>query len=185
MTTYYPDLARLVRGQRERQPDLYGNVDFDRPPFRLAVAPGDASALPEWVAPREPILADPRVTELIATATMLGDTVGDPLAALSTEYGVRELVAMVRRACREGIDAVADAPPELVDLIAAMEAAPDWLDMDLVRAGAGEARVSAALLAPFLTRGAFIATFTNTYAALPMALTGALSGRGRRWRGPG
>ncbi|MEV0059834.1 oxygenase MpaB family protein [Nocardia sp. NPDC050718] len=177
MTTYYPDLARLVRGQRARQPDLYGNVDFDRQPVRLAVAPHDASALPEWVAPREPILADPRVTELIATATMLGDTVGDPLAALSTEHGVRELVAMVRRACREGIDAVADAPPELVDLIAAMEATPDWLDMDLVRAGAGEARVSAALLAPFLTRGAFIATFTNTYAALPMALTGALSGR--------
>jgi len=36
---------------------------------------------------------------------------------------------------------------------------------------------SAALLAPFSTRGAFVATFTNTYAALPMALTGALSGK--------
>nr|WP_283095233.1 oxygenase MpaB family protein [Nocardioides alcanivorans] len=48
--------------------------------------------------------------------------------------------------------------------------------MDLVEQGAREARLTAALLAPFITRGAFVATFMNTYAALPMALTGALSG---------
>ncbi|MBL1080202.1 DUF2236 domain-containing protein [Nocardia sp. 2] len=177
MATYYPDLARLVRDQRERQPDLYGHIDFGRQPYRLATQPGVASALPEWVAERDPILADPLVVELISTATMLGDTVADPLAAASAERSVTELVAMVRRACREGIEAVEDAPPELVRFIAAMEATPEWLDMELVREGARQARVTAALLAPFLTRGAFLATFTNTYAALPMALTGALSGR--------
>ena len=58
-----------------------------------------------------------------------------------------------------------------------MEAAPEWIDFDLVREGARQERIPAALLAPFITRGAFIATFTNSYAALPMALTGALSGR--------
>ena len=55
-----------------------------------------------------------------------------------------------------------------------MEATPEWIDFDLVREGARQERIPAALLAPFITRGAFIATFTNTYAALPMALTGAL-----------
>jgi hypothetical protein len=72
---------------------------------------------------------------------------------------------------------VSDAPPELVSFIAAMEDTPKWIDFDLVREGARQERIPAALLAPFITRGAFIATFTNTYAALPMALTGALSGK--------
>jgi hypothetical protein len=58
-----------------------------------------------------------------------------------------------------------------------MEATPDWVDMDLVRQGARQQRLTFAFLAPFVTRGSFVATFTNTYAALPMALTGALGGR--------
>ena len=54
---------------------------------------------------------------------------------------------------------------------------PDWLDMDLVEEGARHERIPQALLAPYVIRGAFVATFLNTYAALPMALTGALGGR--------
>lgn len=177
MTTYYPGLAETVRGQKERQPDLYGDIDFDKQPHRLATAPGETVSLPAWVADRESILADQRVTELISTATLLGDTVGDPLAALSARYSVTSLIAMVRQACREGVEAVTDAPPELSAFIAAMEQVPDWVDMGLVAEGAKEARIPAGLLSPFVIRGAFIATFTNTYAALPMALTGALSGR--------
>ncbi|MGW5381063.1 oxygenase MpaB family protein [Nocardia sp. NPDC003963] len=177
MPTYYPELARRVRSQRELQPGLYGDFDFDKQPYRLATGPDESSSLPGWVARREVILADARITELIATATLLGDTVADPLAALSTEYSVTELVSMVRQACRAGVESVTGAPAELVAFVASMEATPEWLDMDLVREGAAQARVDAALLAPFVTRGAFIATFTNTYAALPMALTGALSGR--------
>ncbi|MFC9897112.1 DUF2236 domain-containing protein [Nocardia sp. NPDC127579] len=177
MTRYYPGLAEIVRGQRDLQPDLYGDIDFDRQPERLATLPGEPAALPTWVADREPLLRDDRMVELIRTATMLGDTVGDPLAALSARYSLTSLIGMVHRACREGVDAVPDAPPELVAFIASMEAVPDWIDMSLVGEGARQARFSAGLLSPFLTRGAFIATFTNTYAALPMALTGALSGR--------
>jgi hypothetical protein len=69
---------------------------------------------------------------------------------------------------------VADAPPELVAFIADMEATPDWVDMDLVREGARLDRNAAANLSPFAIRGAFVATFMNKYAALPMALTGTL-----------
>ncbi|ORV10974.1 oxygenase MpaB family protein [Mycobacterium celatum] len=177
MVTYYPELAERVRSQRELLPDLYGDFDFDRQPDRLAVEPDVDSALPRWVADRAPILEDDRVLELISTATMLGDVVADPYAALMNTYSVAQLIDMLKRACREGIDAVADAPAELVSFIAAMEATPEWIDFDLVREGARQERIPAALLAPFITRGAFIATFTNTYAALPMALTGALSGK--------
>ena len=174
---HHPELAERVRRQRDLQPVLYGDVDFAAKPYRLATEPGDESSLPRWVAPREPILADERVVELISTATMLGDVVGDPYASLMAERSFKELVDMLRVACREGIEAVPAPPPELEAFIASMEVTPDWLDMELVEEGARQARIPAAFAAPFVTRGAFVATFMNTYAALPMALTGALGGR--------
>lgn len=177
MVAYYPELARRVRSQRDLQPALYGEFDFDQRPDRLATEPGVDSALPTWVADRAPILEDDRVLELISTATMLGDVVADPYAALTSTHSVAQLIDMLKTACRHGIEAVPDAPPELESFITAMEATPEWIDFDLVREGARQERIPAALLAPFITRGAFIATFTNTYAALPMALTGALSGK--------
>jgi hypothetical protein len=177
MVKHYPELAARVHGQRERQPDLYGEVDFAAQPFRLATESDDASSLPRWVADRAPILADEPVVELMSTATMLGDVVADPYATLMTERSFKELIDMLKQACREGIDAVPAPPPELVAFIAAMEATPEWLDMELVAEGARQSRIPAAFLAPFVTRGAFVATFMNSYAALPMALTGALGGR--------
>jgi hypothetical protein len=174
---HYPELAQRVHAQRDRQPVLYGDVDFSIKPYRLATEPGDPSSLPGWVADREAILSDERVVELISTATMLGDVVADPYASLMAEHGLKSLIEMLKQACREGIAAVPGAPPELAGFIGAMEATPDWLDMELVREGARQSRIPAAFLAPFLTRGAFVATFMNTYAALPMALTGALGGR--------
>jgi hypothetical protein len=122
-------------------------------------------------------LADDALVELICTATMLGDVVADPYASLMAGRSFKGLIEMLRLACREGIDAVPDPPDELRDFIADMEATPDWVDMDLVEEGARQARIPAAFLSPYVTRGAFVATFMNTYAALPMALTGALGGR--------
>lgn len=177
MVTYYPELAQRVASQRQLQPDLYGDIDFDERPYRLTRRPGDKSSLPGWAADRDQILTDDRVLELMETATMLGDVVADPYAALMSRYSVTELIDMLKTACRDGIDAVPDAPEELVAFIDAMEVRPDWINFDLIEEGARQARAAAALLAHFITRGAFIATFTNTYAALPMGLTGALSGR--------
>ena len=177
MVAYYPELAQRVRSQRDLQPELYGDFDFDQRPDRLATEPDVETALPPWAGDRAPILEDDRVMELISTATLLGDIVADPYAALMNTHSLTHLIDMLKTACRHGIEAVPDAPPELASFIAAMEATPEWLDFDLVREGARQERIPAALLAPFITRGAFIATFTNSYAALPMALTGALSGK--------
>jgi hypothetical protein len=87
----------------------------------------------------------------------------------------RELIDMLTIACDQGIDAVPDAPPELVAFIADLEQKPDWLDMELVERGARLERNGTANISPYAVRGAFIATFMNEYAALPMALTGTLS----------
>jgi hypothetical protein len=180
MTTellHYPNLAERVQDQRVLQPALYGDVDFTSRPYRLATELADASSLPSRLADRDAILADGRVVELMSTATMLGDVVADPYATLMAEHSFKGLIDILQQACREGIEAVPAPPPELRAFIASMEATPEWLDMDLVREGARQARIPAAFLAPFVTRGAFVATFMNSYAALPMALTGALGGR--------
>ncbi|MCK9249083.1 MAG: oxygenase MpaB family protein [Solirubrobacteraceae bacterium] len=176
-TLHHPELARRVREQAVRQPRLYGDLDLTARPYRLAIGPDDESSLPGWAGDRDELLADEELVELMSTATMLGDVVADPYASLMAERSFKELVDLLHRACRDGIDAVPDAPPELRALIAAMEATPEWLDMDLVEEGARHARIPSALVAPWVTRGAFLATFVNTYAALPMALTGALGGR--------
>ncbi|BDH58472.1 oxygenase MpaB family protein [Tsukamurella sp. PLM1] len=177
MTLHFPALAERVRSQAVLQPGLYGTVDFDDPPYRHTADPRDRSTLHPAIGDRAATLRDERLVELIATTTLLGDVVADPYACLEPQYGTRTLVAMLKQACRDGVDAVPDAPHELRALLAAMEDAPDWLDVELVEEGARLARVGSALTSPFITRGVFLATFLNTYAALPMALTGALSGK--------
>ena len=169
-------LRDRVRQQRDDLPVLYGDIDFDRIPERLALGPDDETDLPPYVKiTREELFADADLIDLMATATMLGDVPCDAYACLLPELGMQRLIELVRTACREGLDAVADAPPELVAFIGSMEEVPDWIELDLVERGARTERVGAALIAPFAIRGAFLATFINEYAALPMAITGSLS----------
>lgn len=176
MPTHYPELHQRVRRQAQLLPALYGDLDFDMQPYRTTTDPYAVSSLRGRPSTRARLLADDAAVELISTATWLGDVVADSYAALMSEYSVSSLIGMLKLACRKGIDAVPDAPPELAAFISDLEHIPDWLDMDLVRQGAERSQIPMALLAPFVVRGAFIATFLNTYAALPMALTGALSG---------
>lgn len=176
MTLHYPELAARARSQSVLQPEMYGGIDVERLPYRHTADPQETSALPSWVADRAEILANERIVELVSTATMLGDVVADPYAALVGQYGVPGLIGMLRQACRAGVDSVPDAPDELRAFIRSMETTPEWVDMRLVEEGARQARVPSAFVAPFVIRGVFLGTFINSYAALPMALTGALSG---------
>lgn len=157
-----------VASQKTALPALYGEVDFDATPERFTDDPKTS------VAPRLRKL-DPDKVALIKAYTLLGDVVADAYAALMPQYGFRPLIQMLTQACDAGVAAVPDAPPELAAFIADMEATPAWVDMDLVREGQRLDRNAAANLGPFAIRGAFIATFMNKYAALPMALTGTLS----------
>lgn len=170
------ELWARVRAQKERVPAIYGSVDFSRVPERFAAAPDDSSTLSgRYVADRAALLADPERIEFIRAYTMMGDVVADAYAGLMREFGFRRLIEMLTQACDHGVETVKDAPPELVAFIRDMERKPDWLDMDLVEQGARLDRNAAANLGPFIVRGAFIATFMNKYAALPMAITNTLS----------
>lgn len=169
-------LRERVRHQRDELPGVYGDIDFDLVPERLALGPDDESDLPPFVdVTRAELFEDTDLIDLMVTATMLGDVICDAYVARMPDYGMHGLIEMLRTACRHGITAVEDPPEELVAFMEAMEHVPDWIDLHLVERGARRERVTAALISPFAVRGAFLATFINEYAALPMALTGSLS----------
>ncbi len=177
MPTPLSVLQAQVLEQKTRIPSLYGNVDFSIVPERFAPSLTDKSMLPGKFARkhRARILGDEERVQRALAYTMLGDTVADAYAALMPQYGFKRLIDMLSEACARGLDAVPNAPQELVDFIQSMERIPDWLDMDLVNEGARVSRNQMATLVPYAIRGTFVATFMNKYSGLPMALTGALS----------
>lgn len=165
-----------VEEQRLRAPAIYADIDFQTIPERFATEPDADTDLTAFDAKaRAELLADQQRMEFVRAYTMLGDATADAYASLMREYGFRRLVDMLTMACDQGLDAVPDAPPELHAFINEMARVPEWLDMELVEKGARVDRNKSANLGPFIIRGAFIATFMNKYAALPMAITGTLS----------
>lgn len=170
-------VQKKVFSQSHLIPSLYGEVDFTSVPFRFAASVNDESCLPaRQVERRIAMLKDQDRIDRYCAYTMLGDTVADAYAALTPEYGFRNLIGMLNSACENGIETVPDAPAELVNFIQEMETIPEWLDMNLVEQGARITRIQMAIQVPFVIRGVFISTFTNKYSGLPMALTGALAG---------
>jgi hypothetical protein len=168
--------ADSVNRQRGDLPGIYGEVDFTVVPERLDEG---ATLADERFAPMRDAVSRvfdrPELLETMRNATMTGDRIADAYAALIPTYGSRTLVHMLEAACERGVDNVENAPPELVDLIVAMEATPAWVDMELVARGARAERIPMATATPLAIRGAFLATFVNKYAALPMTMTGTLS----------
>jgi len=172
-TQTYPD--RVMR-QRDDIPAIYGEVDFAIVPERLdseATVDDERFAKVHEAVGR--VFDNPALMQTVRDYTMTGDRVADAYAALIPELGFGALVEMLDEACERGVENVESAPQELVDFIRAMEDTPDWVDMALVEKGARAERVPMATGTPFAIRGAFLATFLNKYAALPMTMTGTLS----------
>jgi hypothetical protein len=168
--------ANSVTQQRDEIPEIYGAVDFTLVPERLdseATLDDDRFAASRDAVSR--VFDRPELLETMRNATMTGDRIADAYAALIPTHGFRTLIEMLEVACQRGVESVENAPQELVDLIAAMEAAPAWVDMKLVAEGARAERIPMATATPLAIRGAFLATFLNKYAALPMTMTGTLS----------
>ncbi|MGA9277213.1 oxygenase MpaB family protein [Ilumatobacter sp.] len=171
-----PVYADSVVAQREDIPGIYGSVDFTIVPERYdREAAIDDERFAEHRDAVARVFDRPELRETIRDSTMTGDRVADAYAALIPELGFRTLIDMLETACASGVDHVENAPQELVDLVAAMEDTPDWVDMELVEQGARAERVPMATATPLAIRGAFLATFLNKYAALPMTMTGTLS----------
>ena len=168
--------ADSVTQQREALPEIYGEVNFTLVPERLD---SEATINDERFAPTRGavsrVFERPELLETMRNATMTGDRIADAYAALIPTHGFRTLVEMLETACQHGLEGVENPPSELVDLIVAMETTPAWVDMALVAKGARAERIPMATATPLAIRGAFLATFLNKYAALPMTMTGTLS----------
>lgn len=175
--------ADTVVRQRDEIAALYGDVDFTIVPERLDdTATRDDERFRRHKEATDRVFDRPDLIERVRNYTMTGDRVADAYAALIPVHGFRSLVDMLDAACERGVENVEDAPPELVAFIRSMEDTPDWVDMDLVARGAAAERIPMATATPFAIRGAFLATFLNKYAALPMTMTGTLSDEAARKR---
>src|SRR6204780_5305542 len=178
MSTSIAELNESVASQAAKIPAMYGRVDFSITPERFAAEPDAQTELaPEFAERRPELLANKEKVALIKAYTMHGDPVADAFAALIPQHGFQRLVTMLTQACDRGVESAPSAPPELARFIGAMEQFPGWLDAKLIEQAARLERNAYAHRAPFIIRGGLIATFMNKYAALPMALTGALSSK--------
>jgi hypothetical protein len=183
MNTSIAELTEKTKAQATQVPLIYGRVDFSSAPERFTVNPEDQTQLgPQFAARRSELLANQATVDLVRAFTLRGDPVADEFASLIPKFGFRQLVNMLEEACNRGVENVPSAPPELARFVQEMERFPEWLDAKLVERGARLERNGYAHRSPFVLRGALLGTFMNKYAALPMALTGALSGNasGRR-----
>jgi hypothetical protein len=175
VTTAIQDLREKVARQKEDLAVMYGDIDFGRRPHRFTDDADAESHMRSDVNQRPRLLANTELVARVEAFTMLGDTVADAYAALLPEYGFQRLVDMLTEACDNGVESVDGAPPELIAMIKDMERMPDWVDMALVEEGARQERKTFTHGAPYAIRGGFVGTFMNSYAALPMALTGGLN----------
>lgn len=165
------DISRL---QKTLAPSVYGPLDLDIVPERFRTELGENSILrgnPRY----EALLADTRKVELFRQLTLMGDPLADAFAAKIPEIGFPRARAMVERAAELGIDAVSDAPAELVALMRSMEETPDWVDWDKIDRAGDDARLMIALAGEAIVRVAFMMTYVNGYQGLPMVITGALT----------
>ncbi|HTX49303.1 MAG TPA: oxygenase MpaB family protein [Caulobacteraceae bacterium] len=169
------DFAGSAARQAAELPAMYGKVDFTDTPERFTTDPDAQTALGADLGERQRLLADTKTVATVRAYTMTGDAAADAYAALIPTLGFQRLVAMLDEACDKGVEAVADAPAELVRLLQEMDRFPDWLDRRLVEEGARLERNAYAHRAPYAIRGGLLGTYMNKYSALPMALTGALS----------
>jgi len=118
---------------------------------------------------------DPELVERIAMGCFEGDPVADRLVASFKEMPGGAGWKMLDEALLHGADAVEGAPPELAELVGPAISPPEWVDLDLVDAGAlaywrsGGLNLGLALICGSLAYGYRSARLTR-----PLAATGRL-----------
>jgi hypothetical protein len=118
----------------------------------------------------------PDLVDRLAAGAFQGDPLADPLVASFKAMPGGDGWRMLDEALLHGPDAVEGAPPQLAELVAPAFEPPDWVDLDLVDAGAlafwrsGGINVGLALLCGSLAYGYQSARLTR-----PLAATGRLT----------
>ncbi|MCG5434075.1 DUF2236 domain-containing protein [Mycobacterium sp. MYCO198283] len=117
----------------------------------------------------------------VTRAFIAGLSEGDPVAErfVAETYhgalGARRGRELVERAQRDGIDSVPEAPESMRALFAEFEQVPDWVDRELVEAGAAVWRRWAYALGALGNAGT-TDTYTEGWLAVPLSLSGGYAG---------
>lgn len=111
-------------------------------------------------------------TDAYLDAMWQGDPLADAFVADFPELGHGKAMRMLRRACREGIESVPDAPDSLRALFASLDAVPAWLDAERIyRDSEFTSRYSRAS-GIVLGAASLVSGYANSAASRPLELTG-------------
>ena len=135
--------------------------------------PDSPSRIPSSLRRRDEALERfPELAPAYLAGMWLGDPLADAFVADAAALGTGRAMRMLRTACREGIEAVADAPASLVALFAELDAVPDWVDLEAIDR-------DCRYLGRFTRQGgivlgaaSLVSGYANSAASRPLQLTG-------------
>ncbi|OUR90105.1 hypothetical protein A9Q81_20110 [Gammaproteobacteria bacterium 42_54_T18] len=156
-------------------PDVYKDIDLTQAPGRYRKKSDENGSL--WSKATDSdkqMMSDGDLQEQFRQWSVAGDPVADAFALRFRDLKHSVAMQMLNTALDKGIDAVENAPAELIALMAQVDHVPDWVDWDAVDK-------TAELIGPMIYalgqtgwRAGFVLTFGNSYQGLPMVKTGAL-----------
>ncbi len=101
-----------------------------------------------------------------------GDPLADAFVADLATLGHGRGMRMLRTACREGLEAVPDAPESLVALIEAVSEVPDWVDLAAIEADSVHLGRYTRQAGIVLGAASLVSGYANAAASRPLDLTG-------------
>ncbi|KRF18040.1 hypothetical protein ASG90_06540 [Nocardioides sp. Soil797] len=101
-----------------------------------------------------------------------GDPLADALVADFATIGHGRGMRMLRKACREGIDAVPEAPRSLRDLFVELDDVPDWVDLRAIYRGSRHFARYTRQSGIVLGAASLVSGYANSTASRPLELTG-------------
>jgi len=101
-----------------------------------------------------------------------GDPLADAFVADLDEIGRARGMKLLRRALREGIDAVADAPPSLIALFKQLDTMPEWVDLRRIDHGSRYVARYNRQSGIVLGASSLLIGYANTIASRPLEMTG-------------
>lgn len=105
-------------------------------------------------------------------AMWIGDPLADAFVADFDTIGHAAGMKMLRRACRDGVAAVPDAPPSLHALFAQLDAVPDWADLPGTDAATVHAARYVRQSGLALGAASLVSGYANAAASRPLEMTG-------------
>ena len=101
-----------------------------------------------------------------------GDPLADAFVADLDVVGHGRGMRMLRQACRDGVEAVSDAPPSLHALFADLDAVPDWVDLDAIDRGSVHLGRYSRQAGIVLGAASLVSGYANSAASRPLEMTG-------------